>query len=181
MTTYTTITNAEIDQDSPITQPLMTALRDNPVAITEGAAGAPKIQAAALSTFISKVDETTTTTLTNLDTQASIICIGGVRDGTLTVELSDDNGSTWATSETIVSLTTTGSRSATLNISINFLTGSYSVAGAGGERTGSFGGGDLVVNFEIYSASGTIPTPSGTVNAIRFGGTSNFELNVYGG
>jgi len=36
MTTYTTITNAEIDQDSPITQPLLTALRDNPLAIAEG-------------------------------------------------------------------------------------------------------------------------------------------------
>ena len=41
MTTYTNIPDAEIDQDSPVTQPLMTALRDNPLAITEGAAGAP--------------------------------------------------------------------------------------------------------------------------------------------
>lgn len=36
MTTYTTIPNTDIDQDSPITQPLMTALRDNPIAIAEG-------------------------------------------------------------------------------------------------------------------------------------------------
>lgn len=41
MTTYTAIPNGDIDQDSPLTQPLLTALRDNPVAITEGAAGAP--------------------------------------------------------------------------------------------------------------------------------------------
>lgn len=43
MTTYTAITNGQIDQDSPITQPLMTAMRDNPIAITEGATGAPRI------------------------------------------------------------------------------------------------------------------------------------------
>jgi len=35
MTTYTTIPDTDIDQDSPVTQPLMTALRDNPLAIAE--------------------------------------------------------------------------------------------------------------------------------------------------
>lgn len=48
MTTYTTIADADIDQDSPVTQPLMTALRDNPIAIGEGAAGAPRIYGAAM-------------------------------------------------------------------------------------------------------------------------------------
>lgn len=43
MTTYTTIADADIDQDSPVTQPLMTALRDNPIAMAEGAAGAPSV------------------------------------------------------------------------------------------------------------------------------------------
>jgi hypothetical protein len=35
MTSYVAIPNGDIDQDSPITQPLMTALRDNPIAIAE--------------------------------------------------------------------------------------------------------------------------------------------------
>ena len=48
MTAFVDITNNEIDQDSPVTQPLMVALRDNPVAITEGAAGAPRISTAAM-------------------------------------------------------------------------------------------------------------------------------------
>jgi len=48
MTTYTAITAGEIDTDSPITTGLMTKIRDNPIAITEGASGAPKIQTAAL-------------------------------------------------------------------------------------------------------------------------------------
>ena len=41
MTTYTAITGAEIDTDSPITESLMTRLRDNPIAIMEKASGAP--------------------------------------------------------------------------------------------------------------------------------------------
>lgn len=50
MTTYTAITAAQIDADSPIDTTLMTLMRDNPIAITEGASGAPKIQQAALET-----------------------------------------------------------------------------------------------------------------------------------
>lgn len=50
MTTYVAIPNGDIDQDSPGTQPLFTALRDNPIAITEGAAGAPRNTDASLST-----------------------------------------------------------------------------------------------------------------------------------
>jgi hypothetical protein len=44
MTSYTAIANGDIDQDSPVTQPLVTALRDNPIAIIEGATGAPRIR-----------------------------------------------------------------------------------------------------------------------------------------
>ena len=49
MTTYTAIPNGDVDPDSPITTGLMTKLRDNPVAITEGSAGAPNIQTAAIA------------------------------------------------------------------------------------------------------------------------------------
>jgi len=41
MTAWTNITAGEIDTDSPVTQPLMTALRDNVLAAAEGATGAP--------------------------------------------------------------------------------------------------------------------------------------------
>lgn len=53
MTTYTAIANAEIDAESPITTTLMTLLRDNPIAVSEGSAGAPKIQTAALDQTVS--------------------------------------------------------------------------------------------------------------------------------
>lgn len=49
MTTYTVLSDAELAQDKPITQAKMRALRDNPIAITEGASGAPQIQTAAIA------------------------------------------------------------------------------------------------------------------------------------
>lgn len=52
MTTYSAIPDGDIDQDSPITQPLMTALRDNPIAVTEGATGAPRIRVGALQRIV---------------------------------------------------------------------------------------------------------------------------------
>jgi hypothetical protein len=48
MTDYTTITDTQVDPEAPITSELMTALRDNPIAISEGSSGAPKIQNAAI-------------------------------------------------------------------------------------------------------------------------------------
>jgi len=44
MTVYNPITDGQVDPDSPITSTLMTNLRNNPIAITEGSAGAPKVQ-----------------------------------------------------------------------------------------------------------------------------------------
>lgn len=46
---WVSISNTAIDQDSPITVSLMTALRDNPAAIANGDAGAPKVQTAGIN------------------------------------------------------------------------------------------------------------------------------------
>ena len=48
MTGYAEILNTQIDVDSPITTGLMVQLRDNPIAITEGAVGAPRNQTASI-------------------------------------------------------------------------------------------------------------------------------------
>jgi hypothetical protein len=48
MTTYTTLTDAELSQDKPVTQAKLRALRDNPLAIAEGDVSAPNIQIAAI-------------------------------------------------------------------------------------------------------------------------------------
>jgi len=51
--TYTPILNAEVDAESPITDLLLTRLRDNPIAIAAGDSGAPRIQFAALDAWFS--------------------------------------------------------------------------------------------------------------------------------
>lgn len=48
MTDYRGIPDSEIESEKPVTNTLLTALRDNTTAITEGSAGAPKIQSSAL-------------------------------------------------------------------------------------------------------------------------------------
>lgn len=50
MTTYTAIPDASLEPGKPARSVDAILLRDNPIAITEGASGAPKIQAAALDT-----------------------------------------------------------------------------------------------------------------------------------
>lgn len=64
MATYTAITDAEIDQDSPITQTLMTKYRDNLIAVVEGAPSAIKILGLAAATN----DEVEVLTVTAADT-----------------------------------------------------------------------------------------------------------------
>jgi len=49
MADWTDITNAALDGDSPVTPALIESLRDNPIAITEGATGAPQVQTAAIA------------------------------------------------------------------------------------------------------------------------------------
>jgi len=48
MTTYTPIANGSVDAGSPIDESLITALRDNPIAISEGSTGAPPIASTAV-------------------------------------------------------------------------------------------------------------------------------------
>jgi hypothetical protein len=52
MATFTTIPDTDLDADSPITENLMLALRDNPLAIAQGDVSAPKI---ALSSLAEKI------------------------------------------------------------------------------------------------------------------------------
>lgn len=62
MADYTTITDTQVDPEAPITSELMSALRDNPIAITEGASGAPRVQTAAIQ------DDAVTLAKINLNT-----------------------------------------------------------------------------------------------------------------
>lgn len=52
MADYIAQPDSSVDPDAPVTSDLMYALRDNPIAIAEGSAGAPRIADAALSTTV---------------------------------------------------------------------------------------------------------------------------------
>lgn len=58
MADWTTITETATDPDAPVTSSLLKALRDNPIAIAEGASGAPKIVRSALKTATGSVSGT---------------------------------------------------------------------------------------------------------------------------
>lgn len=60
MTDYTNISNVSVEPLAPVTSELMTSLRDNPIAISEGSVGAPnmyvglakRLQAGALGSWV---------------------------------------------------------------------------------------------------------------------------------
>lgn len=101
MATYTAITDAEIDQDSPITQTLMQKYRDNLTATIEGDATAPKI-ADAWQTGTASTSAGLS--IANMDSgEGAKIHIGGTsssvsnsRTARFVVAYSTDNGSTWS-------------------------------------------------------------------------------------
>jgi len=99
MTTYTTIPDTDVDQDSPVTVPLMTALRDNPTAVTEGASGAPRIDGKALGTHIADVSFTTTAGECLLVDGHELIQLKGYADfsgaGALQISFTANGGSSW--------------------------------------------------------------------------------------
>ncbi len=98
MTTYTEIINDQIDTDSPVTQPLMTALRDNPLAISEGDDTAPRILLKALETLEAgnelRSDDTDTISNTITGTFVSAHTFAFIQAGTVRVVAERVSGST---------------------------------------------------------------------------------------
>jgi len=80
MTTFTTIADGEIDVSSPITESVLTRLRDNPIAITEGATGAPKIQTAAIQD-----GAVTTSKIYDGSVNSNVIATGGIHQSEISV------------------------------------------------------------------------------------------------
>jgi hypothetical protein len=46
MTDYSALTNSQVEPNAPVTSELVTALRDNPIAIAEGSIGSPEMEVA---------------------------------------------------------------------------------------------------------------------------------------
>lgn len=158
MTTYSTIADGQVDQDSPITQPLMTALRDNPIAIAEGAAGAPKI-----ADSWRALETTSSTGLIVPDVEfgegvrIELAGSGSVNSNTISfkAEISSDSGSTFVSETTVKFLTVPAQSSGTLVVNGTFLFDRPTGAWAFLDKDG------------IDIVTGTFPSSSG-VTDIRF-------------
>lgn len=81
---WVSISNTAIDQDSPITVSLMTALRDNPAAIANGDAGAPRIQNAALAT-----NSVTSVKIASGAVTNSEIAVGAVQQSSISTSIGE--------------------------------------------------------------------------------------------
>ena len=66
MADWTTISDTQVDPNAPLTSELMTALRDNPIAIAQGASGATRITDAALDTGAATTAGTTWVAVRNV-------------------------------------------------------------------------------------------------------------------
>lgn len=104
MADWTAIPDASLDPDAPLTSELAYAWRDNPVAITEGAAGAPKITHSALMSpsagaaiqYGSAVSVTSTRPSTGIaPTVIDVVKMQPIKSGTvrISVVVSGDSGS----------------------------------------------------------------------------------------
>jgi hypothetical protein len=175
MTTYTAIPNGDVDQDSPVTQTLVTLLRDNPIAISEGSTDAPRIQPRALQTGLlgrtfgnSEVFDITNIKAVRLDLAAYFNNTSS--NARFQAAFSDDGGSTWGATQDVFVIADASSTKTTgsVFVEIDCETGSYQAAGVMGSDT----------SFRSISDSGTLTVPT---NADRVRFSKSTSLGVFAG
>lgn len=101
MTDYNEILDDELVPDSPVTSILAFRLRDNVLAITEGAEGAPKNSGKSMSIAIGNL--TGSTAIVDLDDAAKVLLIatgqmfGNTDNASISIgyQRSSDNGGSW--------------------------------------------------------------------------------------
>lgn len=109
MTTWTSIPNAAVAAGGRPRGSVVTALRDNPIALAEGASGAPRIVGKALDLWLATLalNSTTAVGVSDLDGYAALridfVESGTPSGGTASIQarFSDDNGSTWGSWQAI--------------------------------------------------------------------------------
>ena len=158
MTDYTSIADSQIDPKAPVTSELMTALRDNPIAISEGSSGAPKIKPEALNIYLGDgASSGTTTGTTNILTVTDLDALDYVLVSASST-LSTDN-----------SIIASAAYSTSTNNGVSF---GSSIKFAVGNGTGSFSGAAIV-------------DCSGSINSVRISfavtesGSSTWSVNSY--
>lgn len=161
MTSYITITDEETDPGAPVTSELLKKERDNPIAIAEGATGAPRVQGIALGgVYLSSFTQTEKApqALLGLDRVGllvSDVLTTGLSGGIVQISLSNNGGASyggWITLYTEPGGLTAGI-CATGKLHLDLVTGDWRV------RMLASDGGVLATN-------GTLTLPAG-VNAIQ--------------
>jgi hypothetical protein len=145
MATYRPIATTETDPEAPLTSQLLKALEANPIAIAEGAVGAPRIVGHALQTWVSRVTLDATTTpvvVTGLNSDTVIHAVGFFSNGSgdtaqLQVSGSIDGGTSWGSWLTLTAggASTTYSISAIINLKNGVIDSLYATVDLG---TGPF-------------------------------------------
>lgn len=147
MADWVTITDSQVDPDAPLTSELAYAWRDNPIAITEGAVGAPRVMPKALASSLLGVFSVAASpvAVTNIGWVKKLYIDGWVNDsGSTRAEFSSDNGATYGAAQVIIGLS--NNNAAFRGCEIDITTGAYSTSSG---------------------FTGTLTVPS-NVNAIRF-------------
>jgi hypothetical protein len=162
MTTYTDPSTLNTDPNDPVTSVLLTAVKDNPVAIAEGASGAPRVVAGALGTYLGTGSATAAGAILDVTDLADVgqVLVYGLlevdapADESATVKVqvaySTDNGSTFGSASDVpgASLTSGGSPETGQFIYVVALTG-----------------GQNALRFSLQEI-GDLSTLSGTITAI---------------
>lgn len=164
MTDYVNVTNTQVQPKAPGTSELITALRDNPIAITEGSTGAPRIADAVFSGQRSSTD----TNSYNIDEEYGGLWVefiawtgsGGTDATELEISFSDDDEVSWSSKLSLTGALITGQyRVGTLFI--DYTLGAYRLLITGAEGVSSLG-----------LSSGTVGSwPTGAITHVRFSTT----------
>ena len=165
MADYTDIDDNELMPDEPITSLLGFRFRNNPVAIAEGAPGAPRNRPGSLAIYLGTVvaPSATVAGLSDLDGIDVIRFSSGSSTEDQQFRTSTDNGATWSSWRTLLA-EPLGSLGSILfgECVIALQSGWWSAKGVG---TADIGGG--AVGAVAVESAGTF-TPGGVVNAVQF-------------
>lgn len=154
---WTTISNALVAVGAKPFATTIQALRDNPIAIAEGAVNAPRVAAVAIAGRVSFItlSGTTPVDILNLDRAADLDIDFGMNpsaSANLQVRFSNDNGATWGSYQSIA--TSISSGVTIVRGFVNMQTGAYATYKM-----------RVVSTESLNSNSGTLTVPS-DANAI---------------
>lgn len=161
MADYIPVIDSSVDPDAPLTSDLMYRLRDNPIAISEGAINAPKVRSEAMALRTAAADRTSDGvffTLTGIDRISTFmvnshisLTYGAAGSASTQYRTSTNGGSTWSGYTAIdTSLLTSGGNNRSTKF--DFITTSASVN---------------AIQFGLTSTSGSSVTASLSVLGVR--------------